>query len=178
MNTLSPAKPWYKELWFWLLISPMLTLIVSVPVMITTAFKGADDRVLDKYYKEGRMINHRFEEHALAVELGVGGTVQVDWAVGELWFLSTEVLPSNSLDIQFSHPANADKDFTLTLKQVSPKRYRADLVQLERGRWYISLLGVVSDNGVEKKWRIPSDINLTDVDSTNRTRKELFATSH
>lgn len=178
MNTLSSAKPWYKELWFWLLVSPMLTLVVSVPVMLTTAFKGADDRVLDNYYKEGRMINHRFEEHALAVQLGVTGVLAFDWTVGELWFTAEKPLTSNNLDLYFSHPANANKDFSLTLKQVSPNRYRADLDGMERGRWYISLQGTVNHEGVESHWRIPSDVNLANVDASNRTSKELIATTH
>ncbi|HEY7773543.1 MAG TPA: FixH family protein [Marinagarivorans sp.] len=175
------AKSWYKELWFWLLISPMLTLFVSVPIMLTTAFKGADDRVLDNYYKEGRMINHRFEEQALAFELGISGVIEFDWVIGELSFTSSQALTSPSIDVQFSHPAEAAQDFTITLRRMSPTRYRADLESLSRGRWYLSVRGTVAATGADQEsraWRIPDEINLADADASNRTRKTLIATAH
>lgn len=148
MNTQTVAKPWYKETWFWLLISPMLTLIVTIPIMITTAFKGADDRVLDNYYKEGRMINHRFEELALAVELNIGGLLKLDWQTGELWFESNQALEGASIQVDFSHPARADLDFSLPLKAVDATRFRADLSVMQKGRWYFVLQGTRPDHAM------------------------------
>lgn len=172
------AKPWFKELWFWLLISPMLTLIVSVPIMVTTAFKGADDRVLDDYYKEGRMINHRFEEQTLAFELGISGVIEFDWVVGELSFTANQELDSASIDVQLSHPADAAQDLTMTLRKTSATRYRADIDSLSRGRWYLSVQGIVQQGEQERAWRIVDEINLADVDANNRTKKILIAIVH
>lgn len=156
------AKPWYKELWFWLLISPMLTLIVTVPIMLTTAFKGADDRVIDDYYKEGRMINNRFEAQALALTRGISGQLDFDWTVGEVWFVANTSLSEASLNLGFSHPAKAELDFSLTLKKASAKRYRADLPSMYKGRWYIYLEGGLTDGEGEKVWRLSETVNLTD----------------
>ena len=158
MTTEVAAKPWYKETWFWLLISPMLTLIVSVPIMLTTAFKGADDRVLDDYYKEGRMINNRFEAKALALEHDITASIEFDWVTGEAWLNANQPLPSDSLRLFFSHPAKADLDFSLTLKQVSAQRYRADIPSMARGRWYLELEGDIEG----ETWRISDEVNLAE----------------
>ena len=187
------AKPWFRELWFWLLISPMLTLIVTVPIMITTAFKGADDRVLDNYYKEGRMINHRFEEQALAVSLNIAGVMEFDWQTGELWFEANQTLSNMNLVVEFSHPAYANLDFVLPLKSVDSRRFRADLVPMEKSRWYFTLQGAMKaedstkdnstkdnsakDNSLTKIWRVPGEVNLAD--SKNAISKvELKAVEH
>lgn len=153
MQQSTPAKPWYKELWFWLLISPMLTLLVSVPIMLTTAFKGADDRVLDNYYKEGRMINHRFEEQKLAVLLNLHGEVAVDQKTRELWVSFKSPINVPQITLAFSHPAKKELDWTVDLTLTGPERYRAALPQVS-GRWYLLLTG----QHQEQTWRIPSEI--------------------
>lgn len=168
MSIEKEAKPWFRELWFWLLISPMLTLIVTVPIMITTAFKGADDRVLDNYYKEGRMINHRFEEQALAVKLNIAGVIAFDWQTGELWFEANQSLSGMKLVVEFSHPAQANLDFVLPLIQVDSRRFRADLVPMEKSRWYFTLQGLMpgqedtQEHKSQQVWRVPGEVNLAD----------------
>ncbi len=199
MHTEDIAKPWYRELWFWLLVSPMLTLIVTVPIMITTAFKGADDRVLDNYYKEGRMINNRFEEQALAVNLKMGGVIVFDWQTGELWFNANQDIAKTHLLVAFSHPANAALDFSLPLKQVDARRFRADLTSMQKGRWYFALQGTLQEAlapqplkatptpaGIHKAyeqkasltiWRITGEVNLADA-TDGVSRVVLKAVAH
>ncbi|WP_054113839.1 FixH family protein [Marinagarivorans algicola] len=199
MHTEEIAKPWYREVWFWLLVSPMLTLIVTVPIMITTAFNGADDRVLDNYYKEGRMINHRFEEQALAVKLKIGGVITFDWQTGELWFNANQAISKTQLVVAFSHPADAALDFSLPLKQVDTQRFRADLTSMQKGRWYFALQGTLEEAlapqplkatpapaGIHKAyeqkaslniWRIPGEVNLADA-TDGVSRVELKAVAH
>ena len=151
------AKPWYRQLWFWLLISPMLTLIVSVPIMLTTAFKGADDRVIDDYYKEGRMINNHFESLTLAVDLNIGGNLHVDWQTGEVWFVANQPLADDALALNFSHPAKVEFDFAVELRSVDNTRYRGDLPSMQKGRWYMSLQGAY----LGAPWRIASEWDLS-----------------
>ena len=155
------AKPWYKELWFWLLISPMLTLIVTIPMMITTAFKGADDRVIDDYYKEGRMINNRFDAQRIAFALNLKGELVFDWLSGELWFTANQALPDEILTLLFSHPAKKKFDFSLVLRRVDDFRYRVDLPSMQRSHWYLSLEGLHDD----AVWRITADAELDATDT-------------
>ncbi len=157
------AKPWYRELWFWLLISPMLTLIVTIPLMISTAFKGADDRVIDDYYKEGRMINHRFEAQRMAVALNIRADIVFDWESGELWLTVNQSLPDETLTLLFSHPAKAKFDFSLLLRRVDELRYRVDLPSMQRSHWYLSLEGLSN----AKVWRISADTDLGTTDTVS-----------
>lgn len=153
MQQTTPAKPWYKELWFWLLVSPMLTLLVSVPIMLTTAFKGADDRVLDNYYKEGRMINHRFEEQKLASLLNLHGDIVVDLDTGLLQIIFKSPINVPEISVEFSHPAKKELDWTQTIKLTGPDRYSGSVDEVA-GRWYVVLTG--EHQG--QVWRIPTEI--------------------
>lgn len=167
MQQTNPVKPWYKELWFWLLVSPMLTLLVSVPIMLTTAFKGADDRVLDNYYKEGRMINHRFEEQKLASLLNLHGDIVVDQEAGLLQVNFKSPINVPEITLEFSHPAKKELDWTQTLKLTGPERYSAPINDAA-GRWYVLLTGKHQD----KTWRIPSEIVI---EPSGRTRQPFKA---
>ncbi len=163
--TLMPSARAYREPWFWLLLSPMLTLIVSVPIMLTTAFRDADDRVLDDYYKEGRMINSRFETEILASQLGIAGEVMIDRALQEVWFITTPTLDIPTIELQLSHPAKAAWDHTLTLKQTTPGRFRAELPTLHGDRWYLMLLGqaptqALPDGETGRRWRLHAEVRL------------------
>jgi hypothetical protein len=171
-------KPWYRELWFWLLVAPLLTLLVSVPIMLITAFKGADNRVVDNYYHEGRMINHRFEEQALAVELGISGQLGFDWASGEVWFISNKLLDVPALNLLFSHPSRANQDFQVVLYNVGERRYRADLSSMSKGRWYIALQGIDPSQTPLKPWRLLAEINIAPKDGFETDYFELAATLH
>lgn len=167
MQSVNNAKPWFKELWFWLLISPMLTLLVSVPIMLTTAFKGADDRVLDNYYKEGRMINHRFEEQKLAALLNLQGAISVNPSTQELSVLFKTPMNAPTITLEFSHPAAKERDFIVELSLTSPEHYWGMLPKVS-GRWYVLLTGKHQD----RLWRIPAEITI---EAEGRTEQSFIA---
>ncbi|WP_280522441.1 FixH family protein [Cellvibrio mixtus] len=78
------AKPWYREFWFWFVFSPLIYIIIMCSITVTIALKGADDVIVDNYYKEGRMINQALEQDQRARDLGLSGDLRFDRTTGEV----------------------------------------------------------------------------------------------
>ena len=49
--------PWYRQFWPWFLICLPGSVVVAALTTMYIAHKGADDLVVDEYYKEGLAIN-------------------------------------------------------------------------------------------------------------------------
>lgn len=159
-------KSAWKEPWFWMVLGPLILTIVTSLVFVYIAVSGADQRVVDDYYTEGKAINHRFEADKLAVTLGVGASVQVDTVSGEalVELRGLTVLPPQ-LTLYFSHPVKATEDLTVQLKKINASRYRVDLPKPLTGRWYLHL--TPADTTTEKKWRLVGELNLNQQHSIN-----------
>lgn len=140
-----------------MVLGPLLVVMVVSLVMAGVAFRVADDRVMDDYYKEGRMINKRFAEEQNALDLGVKGTLRFDFATAEvLAELDAAVMPAE-LVLTFSHPSAAAQDLILILRRTGDRRYRADLPQLFEGRWYL-IVSAVADTDVT--WRVTTEVDF------------------
>lgn len=157
MNT--PAKPpAWKETWFWLVMAPLLLVLVVSIGTVTLAFRVADDRVPDDYYKEGRMINKHFADEQNALALEVSGRVDFDFAAGLVRAeLFAKFLPGE-LHLTISHPVTAGRDIHLVLKRTGEREYRADLPQALDGRWY--LVVSAAENAAQKGWRVTAEVDF------------------
>ena len=155
-NDLEPFRPGYKEPWFWFIVSPMLALFISVPLLLYTAINKADDRVVDNYYKEGRMLAKRFDAEQFARDLGVAGALEIDWQSGELFLNVMTELSAESVTLKLSHPAKKKFDQELTLLKVAPKQYLGQAKGFSKGRWYLRIEGVHE----QQQWRVDQDVDL------------------
>lgn len=162
----SNCKPWYREFWVWFILAPLITVVIVSSFTITVAVKGADDRVIDDYYKEGRMINHRMDQDLLAQALNVSANVQFDQALGELslqLFQDIDNFPSQ-LALELSHPAQAELDQRYVLNRIAANQYQVELpeflvVQPLQHRWYLRLKPV--SEGVDQTlWRLRGEIDF------------------
>jgi len=134
------GSPWYKQFWGWFVFMPLFVVIVASLSFVYTAFKHADDVVVDDYYKEGRMINQHFELDKQALALGLKGELRVDQELGEIFVdLSAQGDLPETLALYLNHPVQAEYDLQLTLREVVAGRYRADLEQPLQHRWYFRL---------------------------------------
>lgn len=157
MNSHSKDKgPAHREPWFWAVFAPLIVVIVFSFGFIYVAFVGADDRVSDDYYKQGRMINNLFEAEKRALALQQEGQAIFNFAADEVAFeLQGQQTPAQ-LSLQISHPAQSHRDVELTLKRVGEQSYRGELpVDLE-GRWYV----VVSAGAEASRWRLKSEADF------------------
>lgn len=165
-NPETDVKPWYRQFWAWFILSPLIVVVIVSSFTVTVAVRYADDRVVDNYYKEGRLINMRQDEDVYAKELAVTAAVAFDRELSELVIKldkSGEVLPE-SLRLGMSHPAKADYDHTIVLKRIADNHYHAELNQPLVNRWYLRLQPIYQDTSIAS-WRLRGEINFSQTES-------------
>ncbi len=151
----------YREPWFWAVFAPLIIIALVCSVLLSFAVVGADNRISDDYYKQGRMINNRFTAELHAEQLQIKGQLQLDRVTREVELaLEGQQLPK-AVTLRFSHPASAELDRALVLRQASPNRYFTQVESLPKGRYYLLLEGV-SDEGA---WRVNTEMDFDSVDS-------------
>ncbi len=154
---MTSQQPAYKEIWFWIVFSPLLVVAGVSVVMLRFAWVGADDRVYDDYYKVGRMINNRFLAEETAKRLGVNGTLSFELGRQAVVVNVTSEAPTDTLQVTLSHPAKAAKDQTLALAKVGPNAFLAPFSQTPEGHYYILLEGNLNTSS---HWRVAAEINF------------------
>lgn len=166
------VKPWYRQFWFWFVFSPLIYIIIMCSVTVTIALKGADDVIIDNYYKEGRMINQALEQDKHAQALGLSGDLRFDRASGEV-LLSIANVPTDAtlmpeqLLLMMGHPVKAAKDQLITLTAIAPGKYRGELLAEPDYSWYLTLYPV-KDLALRKEapWTLSGEINFRVADKT------------
>lgn len=149
-------KIWYKQFWPWFIIILPASVVVGSITMAVIAFKGADDLVVDNYYKEGLAINNSFDETRFAKKHHV--TAQLQFLSNELTlnFQSTDIQATPILLLQFKHPLNATLDTNVIMNKGSDGAYHAALPQLQKGKWYMTL----QPNIENPEWRVDNTVFL------------------
>jgi hypothetical protein len=157
----SGSKPWYREFWAWFILSPLIVVVIVSSITVTIAVRNADDRVVDNYYKEGRMINMRLDEDILSDTLSVQANIIFDQPLQELIVqLSISDDFPKALMLHMGHPAQAELDQSIPLKHIAKGRYHSELSgQTFSNRWYLRLAPVYDDTQ-KSVWRLRGEINF------------------
>ncbi len=160
-------QPWYRQFWFWFLMTPLMVVMVVVLTFVGISLFYADDLVVDSYYKEGRTINQSFEQEARAHELGLKAELRFDQVTGEvlLDLEANEDLPPQLL-LAIDHPVSADFDERILLREINPGYYRGDLTRPLEYRWYLTLLPEMDPaQRRQADWLLRGEINFATGDS-------------
>ena len=165
-------KPWYRQFWFWFVFSPLIYIIIMCSITVTIALKGADDVIIDNYYKEGRMINQALEQDKRAQALGLSGNLSFDRTIGEVSLTIANVptdatlLPQQLL-LMMGHPVKAAKDQLITLNAIAPGKYRGELLVEPDYSWYLTLYPI-NDLTLRKDapWTLSGEIDFRAAETT------------
>lgn len=154
----SPRAPAYREFWFWFVMAPLVAVLFVVAALLTAALRGADEVVVDNYYKHGRLINQSFAQDTRALELGLEGELTFDLSRNrvELQLDSVEdyILPGQLL-LVMDHPVSADRDQHLELRRVASNRYRAQLDHTPEYEWFLTIYPELDlERRREADWRL------------------------
>ncbi len=138
------AKPWYREFWFWFVFSPLIYIMIMCSITVSIALKGADDVIVDNYYKEGRMINQALEQDERARELGLTGELRFDRTSGEVQLRianppADPALMPDTLLLMMGHPVKEERDQLINLRAIAPGEYRGELLEMPEYSWYLTL---------------------------------------
>ena len=146
---MSPAQPWYREPWPWILMSGPAAVIVAGSITAWVAFASADGLVADDYYKRGLAINAVLKREQEAARRGIEATItrERDRISVRLSGAAPEVLL-----LHLAHATRAGNDLSLRLERSADGAYRAALPPLAAGRWR----AVVDDPRGE--WRVVQEV--------------------
>ena len=127
-------KPWYKQLWPWLLISGPATVLVAGAITMWLAFSTADGLVAEDYYKQGLAINKRLAREDAAKALGISASVALR---ADRIHVDLKGAAPDALFVHMAHATRAGHDVRLRLTPVAPGAYEAELAGLPRGHWRV-----------------------------------------
>jgi len=147
------TKPWYKQLWPWILIAiPVFTALKAVHTVILMQ-QNSPDLVVDDYYKAGRAINVQLAKYREAALRNLQASVLIAGNQAIVRFSANDTL-ADSIHFDFYHPTLADRDFALDAQRSGELLYVATLPVTPDGKWQL----VVSD--ATKEWKLRATLLL------------------
>jgi uncharacterized protein len=151
------TKPWYKQLWPWLLIAiPVFTAVKAVHTIVLMQ-QHSPDLVVDDYYKAGRAINMQLAKYREAALRNLQATILIAGNKAIVRFAENTVL-DGAVHLDFYHPTLADRDFALDAERSGQLLYVATLPVTPDGKWQL----VVSD--ASKEWKLKATLALPATD--------------
>ncbi|QHQ38559.1 hypothetical protein GTQ55_05875 [Microbulbifer hydrolyticus] len=154
--------PWYREPWFWMVMSPLILVVVVSMTMVSIAVRHGDDVVSDTYYKDSRMYHYSAEQDQRARALNLAGmllfspqdkTISLDLR-GDIEF-------PEKLLLTLSHPVEADMDEHVVLEQISIGRYRGNVDAPLQHRWYLEVMPELDPEEFRNApWRLKGEIDF------------------
>ena len=151
------SKPWYKQLWPWLLIAvPVFTALKGVHTVYIMQ-QNSPDLVIDDYYKEGRAINMQLAKYREAELRNLQASVLIAGNRAIVRFEKNTVL-EGAVHLDFYHPTLARQDFALDAERSGELLYVATLPTSITGKWQL----VVTDASSE--WKLRANLALPSAD--------------
>jgi hypothetical protein len=131
---MSMNRPWYRQLWPWLLVSGPASVLVAGAVTTWLAFASADGLVVADYYRQGLAINKVLAREEAATRLGIAVEVSID---GESLRVTLKNANPEALLVHLAHATRAEHDQRLRLARAADGLYQASVEPMAPGRWHI-----------------------------------------
>ena len=147
--------PWYAQFWPWFLIVLLGSVVIASFMMLYIANRHSDDLVVDDYYKTGLAINRELENIQRAEALGI--TARLIFAPERVEIETTGPVADAELELQLSHPLEADQDFSITLRRQTSGVYSAVLNRDVARGWHWKLQSYANGG-----WRLDGVLTVED----------------
>ncbi|MDO6384711.1 FixH family protein [Uliginosibacterium sp. 31-12] len=132
-------RPWYRQLWPWLIISMPLTAVLAGAATWYLAWHSNDGLVADDYYKQGMEINRSLASQETARQLGLSGTLRQRGREVALHLeAEREITFPQRLNLHVVSPVKAGLDQDIELRREGGE-YRGVLEGLSAGHWKLIL---------------------------------------
>lgn len=147
-------RPWYRQFWPWFLIALPGAVVIAGLGTWYIAHRHADDLVVDAYYRDGLAINVQLEKRTAAAALGLSAAVRILDRRIQVRLRGTDeaVAYLPELRLQLSHPLEADRDFSLTLRRVAAGLFDATMPSPVTPNWH----WILADP--EGNWRLDGSL--------------------
>ena len=157
---LQPQKPWYRYGMVWLVIGIPMWSVVAGIYFIYIANSGANDVVVDNYYKDGLAINQSFAQDNQAKTLNISALLSVN----DKQQLVAKVANTKVPYIEFVLSHHNDRDFDVKGAMVLAKAqdnggiYRFNLPNDLKGRWFVQL--TAQEESGQNPWRLQAKLDF------------------
>lgn len=129
--------PWFRQFWPWFLIALPGAVVIASFYTLYLAINHSDDLVVDDYYKSGLAINRQLEKQQQAQALGIAASLTI--TPEQVTVALQGPVTAATLELALSHPLEADRDFSIPLRQIAPRVYQGLLETEVTARWHWQL---------------------------------------
>lgn len=167
-KTTEDLLPWYRQLWFWLVIGPLIFIVVLCAITVSMAFHYSDDIVTDNYYKEGVAINQTLHQDERALALGLSATIKFDSLTNEVIVSLNNINSAPEQLILFmDHPVKKTKDQYFLLHKIGAGIYRAEISAPLEFSWYLALVPAAeASQRKQAEWMLSGNIDFSKASET------------
>ena len=147
------SAPWYKQIWLWLVLAPLIMVIGASFFMIYLAISSSDGVVVDNFYKDGLAIKVREQQDEYALQRNIKAELKIENQQINLQLSGhLEVLPAQ-LKLQIIFPTLASKDVNVILTE-SGGMYTGALPETLEGRRQLQIQPIGESNQEDDYWRL------------------------
>lgn len=142
-------KPWYRQVWPWMLIAIPFSSVMGGVLMIYLAVTHPADLVKDSYYQDGMGINKQIDKDQIPVELGIEADIRFDESLGDV-IVDLRGVDESALVMELLHPTDKTRDMISKLSRVADGQlqYQGHFQPPLSGRWYVEL------RDADNQWRM------------------------
>ena len=152
------TKPWYRQFWPWFIIALPAASVVGGLTTLWISLQTTDSLVLAGQDDLQYAAEQRARADRLAAEMNLAALIDIDLESGAiLAAIRAGALqdPPAALELEFSHPAFADRDQRIVLNRAQPDSagnplWSGHFVDIPVGRWYVSL-------STDEDWRLSAE---------------------
>lgn len=168
------TKPWYRQFWPWFIIALPAASVVGGLTTFWISLQTTDSLVLQSDDDMQIVAERRVIAEKSAAEMNLAALIDIDLESGAVMAaMRSGVLKDSpaALELEFSHPAFADRDQRVVLNRAPPDEagnavWAGHFVSIPAGRWYVSLTSN-EDWRLSGEWHGESQLTLRPAESAN-----------
>ncbi|AJQ94602.1 FixH family protein [Gynuella sunshinyii] len=147
------SAPWYKQVWLWLVLAPLIVVICASFLMLYLAISSNDGVVVDNFYKDGLAIKVREQQDEYATSRNIQARMSLENQIIRLSLSGNlDTLPAQ-LSLQIIFPTQASKDVNIVLTN-SGGIYTGALSEAVSGRRLLQIQPADENNHLNDFWRL------------------------
>lgn len=166
------TEPWYRQFWPWFIISLLGFSVIAGLSTVWIALQTTDSLVLKSDDGIQIVAERRASAERLASELNLAALLTVNPDTGAV----SAAMRAGALDeaptvleLEFTHPAFANRDQLITLHRAQPDAegnplWSGHFVEVPDGRWYVTLRSG-DEWRLSGEWQGEADLTLRPADA-------------
>lgn len=141
------TQPWYRQFWPWFIIALLASSVIAGLTTVWISMQTTDSLVVTSDDGMQIVAARRVNAEQLAAEMNLAALIDINLDTGAVLAVmrsgDLESMPA-TLELEFSHPALADRDQFITLHHAPPDAsgnpvWSGYFVSVPGGRWYVTL---------------------------------------